>query len=132
MKYCGLIQIETIFNVSLDLSSFYFFLFYALILSLVIILFSWILGEKSPSADKISVYECGFNPFHAPGEPFSIRFFIIGILFIIFDLEIALLFPWATCMSGLNLLGQTIMFTFIFILTLGLIYEWYVGGLKWE
>ena len=75
----------------------YFFVLIALLvsllLSLIISLASYFLGEKSPDKDTVSVYECGFDPFHAPGEPFSIRFFLIAILFLVFDLEITFLFP---------------------------------------
>ena len=112
------------------------FIFIALIisalLSLIISLASFFLGEKNPDKEKVSVYECGFDPFHNPGEPFSIRFFLIAILFLVFDLEISFLFPWSVFSSGINLEGQVIIILFLIILVLGLIYEWLKGGLDWE
>lgn len=66
-------------------------------LSLVIGIASYLLSDKTPDKEKVSVYECGFDPFHSPGKPFSIRFFLIAILFLVFDLEISYLFPWSCC-----------------------------------
>lgn len=114
----------------------YFFvliaLFVSLLLSLVISLASFFLSEKSPDKEKVSVYECGFDPFHAPGEPFSIRFFLIAILFLVFDLEITFLFPWSIASSLIDLTGQLIVILFLVVLALGLVYEWLRGGLDWE
>lgn len=104
----------------------------SLLLSLVISLASFILSEKSPDKEKVSVYECGFTPFHNPGEPFSIRFFLIAILFLVFDLEISYLFPWSISTSSINIINQWLIYLFLIILTLGLIYEWVKGGLEWE
>lgn len=104
----------------------------SIILSSVISLASYFLTEKNPDKEKVSVYECGFDPFHHPGEPFSIRFFLIAILFLVFDLEISYLFPWSCVLSTINLIGQTFIHFFLIILTLGLVYEWIKGGLEWE
>jgi len=104
----------------------------SLVLSTIISIISYVLGEKSPDKEKVSVYECGFDPFHSPGEPFSIRFFLIAILFLVFDLEISYLFPWSSSSSIINLKGQVVVSLFLIILTLGLIYEWLKGGLEWE
>ena len=104
----------------------------SLILSIIISGTSFLLGDKSPDKEKVSVYECGFDPFHNPGEPFSIRFFLIGILFLVFDLEISYLFPWSYISNIVSLKGQLIIYTFLIILTVGLIYEWIKGGLEWE
>lgn len=105
----------------------YFFVLIAflvsLLLSMVISLASFFLGEKSPDKEKVSVYECGFDPFHAPGEPFSIRFFLIAILFLVFDLEITFLFPWATASNLIDLKGQLVIVLFLVVLALGLVYE---------
>jgi len=101
-------------------------------LSLIIAFASYILSDKTPDKEKVSVYECGFDPFHSPGKPFSIRFFLIAILFLVFDLEISYLFPWS-CSSNIILLqNQWIIIIFLIILVLGLIYEWLKGGLEWE
>lgn len=78
---------------SLDFLTILIILIISLLLSAVISIASYLLGEKSPDKEKVSVYECGFDPFHSPGEPFSIRFFLIAILFLVFDLEISYLFP---------------------------------------
>ncbi len=104
----------------------------SIILSGVISLASYILGYKSPDKEKVSVYECGFDPFHSPGEPFSIRFFLIAILFLVFDLEISYLFPWSVSSNNIYLKGQLIIHFFLIVLIIGLIYEWIKGGLEWE
>lgn len=104
----------------------------SLVLSIIISGASYLLGDKSPDKEKVSVYECGFDPFHSPGEPFSIRFFLIAILFLVFDLEISYLFPWSSSSSIIDLKAQIIVYIFLIILTLGLIYEWLKGGLEWE
>nr|UKP87849.1 NADH dehydrogenase subunit 3 [Muricella sp. ANT77] len=102
------------------------------ILSILILGASFTLGNKQPYMEKVSVYECGFDPFDNPGNPFSIRFFLIGILFLIFDLEISFLFPWAVTFMSAPLFGYWVVMIFLFVLTLGLIYEWLEGGLNWE
>ena len=102
------------------------------VLSIIIALASYVLTDKTPDKEKVSVYECGFDPFHSPGKPFSIRFFLIAILFLVFDLEISYLFPWSYCSNSIDLKGQLIVVVFLIILTLGLIYEWIKGGLEWE
>ena len=104
----------------------------SLVLSIIISGASYLLGDKSPDKEKVSVYECGFDPFHSPGEPFSIRFFLIAILFLVFDLEISYLFPWSSSSSIIDLKAQIVVYIFLIILTLGLIYEWLKGGLEWE
>nr|WKK50054.1 NADH dehydrogenase subunit 3 [Eirene ceylonensis] len=101
-------------------------------LSIVIALASYILSDKTPDKEKVSVYECGFDPFHSPGKPFSIRFFLIAILFLVFDLEISYLFPWSCSSNLISLKGQWVIILFLIILTVGLIYEWIKGGLEWE
>ena len=102
------------------------------IISLIFSLASFVLSEKNPYTDKVSTYECGFNPLHVPGEPFSIKFFLVGVLFLVFDVEISLLLPWSATSNALGLYEQLIVFLFILILTVGLIYEWSKGGLEWE
>lgn len=101
-------------------------------LSVIIAVASYLLSDKSPDKEKVSVYECGFDPFHSPGKPFSIRFFLIAILFLVFDLEISYLFPWSYSSSVISLKGHLIVILFLIILTAGLIYEWLKGGLEWE
>lgn len=107
-------------------------IFLSLVISIIISGASFILSYKSPDKEKVSPYECGFDPFHNPGEPFSIRFFLIAILFLVFDLEISYLFPWSCATNLISLKGQFIITIFLFILVIGLIYEWVKGGLEWE
>lgn len=99
------------------------FILFSIALSIIIATASYILTDKSPDKEKVSVYECGFDPFHSPGKPFSIRFFLIAILFLVFDLEISYLFPWSCNSSLIPMEGQVIIVIFLIILTLGLIYE---------
>ena len=104
----------------------------SVLLSILICGASYFFSQKTPDKEKVSVYECGFDPFHNPGEPFSVRFFLIAVLFLVFDLEISYLFPWSCSTSVITIKGQFIIGLFLVILTLGLIYEWMKGGLEWE
>lgn len=117
---------------NLDYKIILLVLIFSVILSLIIAIASYLLSDKSPDKEKVSVYECGFDPFHSPGKPFSIRFFLIAILFLVFDLEISYLFPWSCSSNLIELKGQWIIIIFLIILTIGLIYEWIKGGLEWE
>ena len=90
---------------------------------------SYLLAARRPETEKVSAYECGFDPFTDSRQTFEVRFFLVGILFIIFDLEISLLFPWATVITVYN---YWIIISFLAILTIGLIFEWFKGGLEWE
>nr|AET13158.1 NADH dehydrogenase subunit 3 [Chiropsalmus quadrumanus] len=93
---------------------------------------AWLLTNKSPDKEKLSPYECGFNPFNQSGHPVSIKFFLIAILFLVFDLEVVLILPWSVT-TGLNfVLSQTMVWGFIIFLAWGLVYEWLAGGLEWE
>lgn len=101
-------------------------------LASVIVFASYVLAENKPDTEKVSVYECGFDPFGDSRQKFEVRFFLVGILFIIFDLEISFLFPWSVVLSDLLSFGFWTMILFLFILTIGLVYEWLKGGLEWE
>ncbi len=107
-------------------------LFFSILLSSVISGISYIVAIKQPDSEKVSVYECGYDPFGSSRILFSVKFFLIGILFLIFDLEISFLFPWSITFQQIGLFGYWIMFLFLIILTIGLIYEWIQGGLEWE
>ena len=96
------------------------------------ILAGFVLGPQRPDAEKLSPYECGFEPFDDAHMKFDVRFYLVAILFIIFDLEIAFLFPWAISLGNIGLLGFSSMMIFLFILTIGFIYEWKKGALDWE
>nr|AFS49734.1 NADH dehydrogenase subunit 3 [Mecocerculus leucophrys] len=101
-------------------------------LSIALIMLNLWLAQSYPDSEKLSPYECGFDPLGSARLPFSIRFFLVAILFLLFDLEIALLLPlpWATQLQY-PLYTLTWTFTMILLLTLGLIYEWTQGGLEW-
>ena len=96
------------------------------------ILINYIFSPKKPDPEKLSPYECGFEPFNDSRMQFDVRFYLVAILFIIFDLEIAFLFPWAISLGKIGLLGFVSMMIFLFILTIGFIYEWKKGALDWE
>ncbi len=91
-----------------------------------------IIGPSNPSEEKNSPYECGFEPFGDSRSKFDVRFYLISILFIIFDLEIAFLFPWAVVLDVLNWDSFIAMGLFLLLLTVGFIYEWFKGALEWE
>ena len=108
------------------------FLFIALVLSCGFIILNYFFSPKSPDPEKLSPYECGFEPFNDSRMEFDVRFYLVAILFIIFDLEIAFLFPWAISLGKIGLFGFISMMIFLFILTIGFIYEWKKGALDWE
>ena len=115
-----------------DYLSIILFLIIALGLSCTFITLNFILAPKNPDPEKLSPYECGFEPFEDSRMKFEVRFYLVAILFIIFDLEIAFLFPWAITLGNIGLLGFSSMMIFLFILTVGFIYEWKKGALDWE
>lgn len=89
-------------------------------------------GTHSPDAEKLSEYECGFPAFEDSRSQFDVRFYLVAILFIIFDLEAAFLFPWAVSLGQIGWIGWSSMMIFLIILTVGFIYEWKMGALDWE
>jgi NADH-quinone oxidoreductase subunit A len=93
---------------------------------------SFIVAKQNPDPEKLSAYECGFPAFTDARAKFDVRFYLISILFIIFDLEIAFLFPWAVALGDIGLLGFWSMMLFLGILSVGFIYEWKKGALEWE
>jgi len=92
----------------------------------------FVLGEHRPSAEKNSPYECGFEAFSNARMKFDVRYYLVAILFIIFDLEIAFLFPWAVVLDDIGMVGYLAMLLFLGILVVGFIYEWKKGALEWE
>ena len=115
-----------------DYFSILIFIFIALGLSVGFIILNLMFSPKNPDPEKLSAYECGFEPFEDSRMEFDVRFYLVAILFIIFDLEIAFLFPWAISLGKIGLLGFSSMMIFLFILTIGFIYEWKKGALDWE
>lgn len=91
-----------------------------------------VLGPRRPDSDKLSPYECGFEAFEDSRMKFDVRYYLVAILFIIFDLEIAFLFPWAVVLDQIGLFGLVAMLIFLAILTIGFVYEWRRGALEWE
>ena len=108
------------------------FLLVAIILSVAFVAINYLASPKNPDPEKLSAYECGFEAFDDSRMEFDVRFYLVAILFIIFDLEIAFLFPWAISLGSLGALGFWSMMIFLAILTIGFIYEWKKGALEWE
>ena len=104
----------------------------ALTMGSVIILAGRLLGPHRPDKAKLSPYECGFEAFEDARMKFDVRYYLVAILFIIFDLEIAFLFPWAVALNEVGLFGFLSMMVFLGILVVGFIYEWKKGALEWE
>ena len=104
----------------------------ALFLSIGFVLANFILAPNNPDPEKLSAYACGFEAFDDSRMEFDVRSYLVAILFIIFDLEIAFLFPWAISLGGIGALGFWSMMFFLGVLTIGFIYEWKKGALEWE
>lgn len=104
----------------------------ALFLSLIIVSLSFFLAKQRGDPEKISAYECGFDPFDDARGRFDIQFYLVAILFIIFDLEVAFLFPWALTLAKTGLFAFWSMMVFLAILTIGFVYEWMKGALDWS
>jgi NADH-quinone oxidoreductase subunit A len=108
------------------------FLGIAVALSLLIMLASFVVARQHPDSEKLSPYECGFEPFEDSRGRFDVRFYLVAILFIIFDLEVAFLFPWAVSLGNIGVPGFWSMMIFLGVLTVGFVYEWKKGALEWE
>jgi NADH-quinone oxidoreductase subunit A len=93
---------------------------------------SMLAAPQHPYPDKLSAYECGFEPFDDARRRFDVRYYLVAILFIIFDIEVAFLFPWAVSLSMIGVFGLLSMIGFLAVLTVGFIYEWHTGALDWE
>lgn len=108
------------------------FLAVAIGLSCVIILIPFIINKSRPDSEKLSTYECGFEPEGPVRNEFNVQFYLVAILFIIFDLEVAFLFPWAVSLGTIGVVGFWSMVAFLTLLTVGFIYEWKRGALEWR
>lgn len=115
-----------------EYSGLLFFFTIAAVLAGAIFFLSYFLILKAHDLEKVSAYECGFDPFGDARTPFNVKFYLVALLFIVFDLEITFLFPWAVCIPFLDLFGYATMAIFLFLLTLGFLYEWSRGALEWE
>ena len=102
------------------------------IIGLALMVAPMIIAPSAPDPEKLSAYECGFNAFDDARMKFDVRYYLVAILFIIFDLEVAFLFPWAVALGDIGLFGFWSMMVFLAVLTVGFIYEWRKGALEWE
>jgi|TARA_B110000914_G_scaffold60320_1_gene52366 NADH-quinone oxidoreductase subunit A len=121
-----------IYNFLSEYFSIILFLFIAILLSFGFVLANFLAAPSNPDPEKLSAYECGFEAFDDSRMEFDVRFYLVAILFIIFDLEIAFLFPWAISLGNIGALGFWSMMLFLSTLTIGFIYEWKKGALEWE
>lgn len=108
------------------------FLAIAVVLSIVMAVLPMLVSRAKTDSEKLSAYECGFEPFGDARGKFDVRFYLVAILFIIFDLEVAFLFPWALALGDIGMLGFWSMMIFLSVLTIGFAYEWSKGALDWE
>ena len=108
------------------------FIIVALVFGVVALCVGFALGPRRADEEKLSPYECGFEPFEDARMKFDVRYYLVAILFIIFDLEIAFLFPWAVALKDIGLLGFSAMMVFLAVLVIGFVYEWKKGALEWE
>jgi NADH-quinone oxidoreductase subunit A len=104
----------------------------AAVIGIALLLSAFVVAYKQPDPEKLSAYECGFNAFDDARMKFDVRFYLVAILFIIFDLEVAFLFPWAVSLKDIGWFGFLSMIAFLGVLTVGFIYEWRKGALDWE
>ena len=104
----------------------------ALVIGLALAIAPFIVAYQAPDSEKLSAYECGFNAFDDARMKFDVRYYLVAILFIIFDLEIAFLFPWAVAFKEIGAFGFWSMMIFLGVLTIGFIYEWKKGALEWD
>jgi NADH-quinone oxidoreductase subunit A len=116
----------------LDYLPILIFLGIAMGMTIMILMASFVVARQRPDTEKLSPYECGFEPFEDSRGRFDVRFYLVAILFIIFDLEVAFLFPWAVSLGNIGMFGFWSMMFFLAILTIGFIYEWRKGALEWE
>ena len=104
----------------------------ALVIGLALMVAPFLVAVRNPDPEKVSAYECGFNAFDDARMKFDVRFYLVAILFIIFDLEVTFLFPWAVAFGKVGSLGFWSMMIFLGVLTIGFIYEWKKGALEWD
>lgn len=108
------------------------FLGIAIVIAGAMVAAAFVIARQRPDSEKVSPYECGFEAFDDARGKFDVRFYLVAILFIIFDLEVAFLFPWAVSLGKIGVFGFWTMFIFLAILTIGFVYEWRKGALEWE
>jgi NADH-quinone oxidoreductase subunit A len=120
----------------LEYLKIFFFFFFSFSLSFLLLIASLKISSKEYDAEKLSAYECGFTPIGDARQPFHVRFYLVGILFLLFDLEVIFLFPWAVSLHWFNITefyySLSVVMFFLLLLTVGYIYEWDKGALDWE
>ena len=129
------VEVMSFFNYSLFKTEYSILLLYliiAIFLAILIISASYFLVRQNPESEKLSAYECGFEPYEDARHGFDVKFCVVAILFIVFDIEIMFLIPWCVSISKLDLLGFWSMIDFLFELGLGFFYVWYVKALEWN
>lgn len=129
LSYSGILGVQAVAG---DYLPILIFLIIATGLALVMAVLPMILLKQKPDSEKLSAYECGFESYGDARSTFDVRFYLVAILFIIFDLEVAFLFPWAVTLGEIGLFGFWSMMIFLGVLTVGFIYEWKKGALEWE
>ena len=115
-----------------ELGPILIYLIVCVVSSYIVFGVSYLLGKKVEDANKLVAYECGFNPFEDARDTFDVHFYLVAILFLMFDLEVTFLFPWAISLNVISYTGFWSMFIFLAILTIGFVYEWKKGALEWE
>lgn len=110
----------------------FIFILVGLAAGVLFIVLGYILGPQRPYAEKMAAFECGFEAFENARMRFDVRYYLVAILYILFDIEVAFMFPWAVVYKDLGMYGFWVMAVFLFILTVGFIYEWKKGALEWE
>jgi len=123
---------ETVSALLNDYLPLVIFLGVALVIGAALLVVPFLIAYKQPDPEKLSAYECGFNAFDDARMKFDVRYYLVAILFIIFDLEVTFLFPWAVSFGKLGVFGFWSMMVFLAVLTIGFIYEWRKGALEWE
>lgn len=116
----------------LDYLPLVIFIGISLVIGLALMIAPFAVAYQNPDPEKLSAYECGFNAFDDARMKFDVRFYLVAILFIIFDLEVAFLFPWAVALKDVGAFGFWSMMAFLFVLTVGFVYEWKKGALEWD
>jgi NADH-quinone oxidoreductase subunit A len=119
-------------NLLVDYLPLVLFIGLSAVIGLALMIAPFAVAYKAPDPEKLSAYECGFNAFDDARMKFDVRFYLVAILFIIFDLEVAFLFPWAVALKELGAFGFWSMMTFLGVLTIGFVYEWKKGALEWD
>jgi NADH-quinone oxidoreductase subunit A len=131
-KEALLLMAQSLNQFLLDYLPLVVFIAVAGVIGLALLLSAFIVAYKQPDPEKLSAYECGFNAFDDARMKFDVRFYLVAILFIIFDLEVTFLFPWAVAFAKLGAFGFWSMMLFLAVLTIGFIYEWKKGALEWN